>query len=83
MHRRSKSEGRSPFGEDIPAGPGSVSKPPVEKKLSDPVDVEEGDNGETCPLPPPRPLKLGSVRVTSSPSLVANGDIGARSVVNF
>jgi len=79
MHRRSKSEGRSPFGEDIPAGPGSVSKPPVEKKLSDPVDVEEGDKGETCPLPPPRPLKLGSVRVTSSPSLVANGDIGARS----
>lgn len=78
-HRRSKSEGRSPFGEDIPAGPGSESRLPLEKKLSDPADAEEADKGENRPLPPPRPLKHGSVRVTSSPSLVANGELAPRS----
>lgn len=77
-HRRSKSEGRSPFGEDIPAGPGSESRLPLEKKLSDPADAEEADKGVNRPLPPPRPLKHGSVRVTSSPSLVANGELAPR-----
>jgi len=71
MHRRSKSEGRTPFGEDIPLA--KDPKPPVEKKLSSPLDKQE----ETRPTPPPRPLKPGSVSVrvkSSSPSL-ANGEI--------
>ena len=83
MHRRSKSEGRSPFGEEIPSGPGSVLKLPVEKKLSDPADAVGRDVTDNRPLPPPRPIKHGSVRVTSSPSLVAKEDLTPRSAVNY
>lgn len=77
MHRRSKSEGRSPFGEDIPLG--KDSKPPFERKLSSPLDKQE----EARPNPPPRPLKAGSVsvRVKSSSPLLENGEITSRSVV--
>ncbi|XP_068737662.1 arf-GAP with SH3 domain, ANK repeat and PH domain-containing protein 2-like [Montipora capricornis] len=76
MHRRSKSDGKSPFDEDIPARSGLASKPPLEKKLSGPMSAKDDDKNR--PLPPPRPLKHNSVRVTSSPSLVANGDISPR-----
>lgn len=70
-HRRSKSEGRSPFGEDIPLA--KNSKPPFEKKLSSPLDKQE----EARPSPPPRPLKPGSVslRAKSSSPLLANGEV--------
>lgn len=65
-HRRSKSEGRSPFGEDIPPSP---------------LDKEENKE-EVRPHPPPRPLKVGSVRAASSSPLLANGEItSSRSVV--
>ena len=83
MHRRSKSEGRSPFGEEIPSGRGLVLKLPVEKKLSDPADAVGRDVTDNRPLPTPRPIKHGSVRVTSSPSLVAKEDLTPRSAVNY
>lgn len=74
MHRRSRSEGKL-VDELFAASSGSKSKLPLEKKLSD-----SGDDNKDRPIPPPRPLKHNSIRVTSSPSLVANGDITPRSV---
>ncbi|XP_074607779.1 arf-GAP with SH3 domain, ANK repeat and PH domain-containing protein 2-like isoform X2 [Acropora palmata] len=75
MHRRSKSEGKL-VDELFAASSGSKSKLPLEKKLSDSAD--KGDENKDRPIPPPRPLKHNSIRVTSSPSLVANGNITPR-----
>lgn len=75
MHRRSRSEGKL-VDELFAASSGSKSKLPLEKKLSDSAD--KGDENKDRPIPPPRPLKHNSIRVTSSPSLVANGDITPR-----
>lgn len=71
-HRRSKSEGKTPFGEEILWA--ADSKPPFQKKLSSPLGKEDVKEEEK-PIPPPRPLKPGSMRVASSTPMLANGEV--------
>lgn len=79
-HRRSKSEGKTPFGEEILRA--ADSKPPFQKKLSSPLGKEDVKEEEK-PIPPPRPLKPGSMRVASSTPMLANGEVKSSKAATF